>query len=79
MHGFFDVFWGSLLGIAIAFGQYYLGPAYDDWLLSGTLQTVTATVTVGMSGVFDDPYNHFSDASSSIVHRCRRAYQKDCL
>lgn len=43
MHGFFDVFWGSVLGAVIAFGQFYLGPARDDWLLSGTVQTVMVT------------------------------------
>ena len=34
MHGFFDVVCGSLLGAAIAFAQYYLGPVKDEWLFS---------------------------------------------
>ena len=40
MHGFLDVFWGSALGAAIAFGQYYLGPARDEWLFSSTVQAI---------------------------------------
>lgn len=43
MHGFFDIFWGSILGAAIGFGQFYLGPSYDEWLLSGTIQNVLVT------------------------------------
>lgn len=40
MHGFFDVIVGSLLGVAIAYAQFYLGPLKDEYLFSGTFQSL---------------------------------------
>jgi len=40
MHGFLDVVCGSLLGAAIAYGQFYFGPAKDDWMFSSTGQAL---------------------------------------
>lgn len=40
MHGFFDVFWGSILGAVIAIGQFHLGPIRDDWLFEGSVRGV---------------------------------------
>lgn len=40
MHGFFDVICGSLLGVAIAFAQFYFGPAKDEYLFSGSFENV---------------------------------------
>jgi dihydrosphingosine 1-phosphate phosphatase len=40
MHGFFDVFWGSLLGAAIAAAQCLYGDWFDKWLLGGDLKNV---------------------------------------
>lgn len=38
MHGFFDVVFGSLLGVILAVEQYYLGPLRDEWLLGNSIQ-----------------------------------------
>lgn len=46
MHGFFDVVVGSLLGVAIAYGQYYLGPLKDEYLFSGTYQSLLVVFLV---------------------------------
>jgi len=46
MHGFFDVVCGSLLGAAIAFGQFYLGPVKDDWMFSSAGQAVVVIALV---------------------------------
>lgn len=40
MHGFFDVVIGSLLGAAIAFAQFNLGPIRDEWLFAGEIKNV---------------------------------------
>lgn len=40
MHGFFDVVIGSLLGAMIAYAQFYLGPVKDEYLFSGTYQSL---------------------------------------
>lgn len=40
MHGFFDVVVGSVLGVAIAYAQFFLGPLKDDYLFSGTYQSL---------------------------------------
>lgn len=46
MHGFLDVVCGSLLGAAIALGQFYLGPVMDDWLFSSTEQALVLITLV---------------------------------
>jgi hypothetical protein len=35
MHGFFDVIWGSVLGILAGLAQCLYGQAFDDWLMEG--------------------------------------------
>lgn len=40
MHGFFDVVVGSLLGVIIAYAQFYLGPLKDEYLFSGTYKSL---------------------------------------
>lgn len=46
MHGFFDVIFGSLLGAALAFAQYYLGPVRDEWLLGNSIQPLLISSAV---------------------------------
>ena len=46
MHGFFDVICGSLLGAAIAFAHFYLGPVKDDWMFSSTGQALVVIFLV---------------------------------
>lgn len=36
MHGFFDVFIGSIIGCAISFVEFYYGPAFDDSMHNGS-------------------------------------------
>ncbi|KAK4941828.1 Long-chain base-1-phosphate phosphatase [Elasticomyces elasticus] len=46
MHGFFDVIWGSVLGILLALVQCFYGEWFDEWLHTGTLQRIVIVVLV---------------------------------
>ena len=47
MHGFFDVVFGSLLGVLIAVVQITLGPLFDDYISTGPFKnTVVASLIV---------------------------------
>jgi hypothetical protein len=40
MHGFFDVIWGSVLGVLVGLAQCFYGQAFDDWLVAGEIKRV---------------------------------------
>ncbi|RMZ83563.1 hypothetical protein DV738_g897, partial [Chaetothyriales sp. CBS 135597] len=46
MHGFFDVFWGTVLGAAIALVQIVYGDWFDTWLLGGEIKHVLLVLVI---------------------------------
>lgn len=46
MHGFFDVIWGSALGVLLALVQCFYGEWFDEWLHAGSLQRVIIVILV---------------------------------
>ena len=46
MHGFFDVFIGSLLGALIAFIQISTADQFDDWIFNGSFNNILAVTLV---------------------------------
>ncbi|RMZ86228.1 hypothetical protein DV737_g171, partial [Chaetothyriales sp. CBS 132003] len=46
MHGFFDVFWGTVLGAAIALVQIVYGDWFDTWLLCGEIEHMLLVIVI---------------------------------